>query len=69
MIGTVFAEDLDANPKTIYSINITKSDFESKVIQINDTTGEIYKNGDLMLQNSTNIEIKVFKYYISKRMC
>lgn len=59
MIGRVIAEDLDADPKTVYSINITESDFGTNVIEINETTGEIYKKGSLLLQNKTNIEIKV----------
>ncbi|VDI58231.1 Hypothetical predicted protein, partial [Mytilus galloprovincialis] len=56
-IGEVNATDLDENPETFYSINITESSVGS-VVTIDKETGKIVKAGNMSLSSTQNVQIK-----------
>lgn len=58
------AVDLDENPETLYSINITESSVGS-VVTIDKETGKIVKSGNMSLNSAQNVQIKVNKLHIN----
>ncbi|VDI21724.1 Hypothetical predicted protein [Mytilus galloprovincialis] len=56
-IGKVVAVDLDENPETLYSINITESSVGS-VVEIDNSTGKIVKSGNMSLSSAQNVQMK-----------
>ncbi|XP_071155009.1 protocadherin Fat 4-like isoform X2 [Mytilus edulis] len=56
-IGEVNATDLDENPETLYSIDITESSVGS-VVEIDKSTGKIVKSGNMSLSSTQNVQIK-----------